>query len=221
MPEIPAIDGFTDSSDARVVLYQSGRQVHAPAGEIGLVKRPASSSDNAVARWDGTTGKLLQNSSATVDDSGNLAAGAGTFAGRLDLSGVSAGQIRFPAAQNASADTNTLDDYEEGTTTPAPTAGSGAFTTASATVTYTKIGNRVCWAGVITITNAGTAAGKILLPLPFTSGENAGFGGFENATGFAIGGRIPVSATAEILKYDGTTIIASGRVIYVSGNYRV
>ena len=32
----------------------------------------ASSTDNALARFDGTTGKLIQNSSATLDDSGNL-----------------------------------------------------------------------------------------------------------------------------------------------------
>jgi len=35
----------------------------------------------------------------------------------LDISGASAGQIKFPATQNASADANTLDDYEEGTWT--------------------------------------------------------------------------------------------------------
>jgi hypothetical protein len=35
---------------------------------------PASSTDNAIARFDGTTGKLLQNSSATISDSGLLTA---------------------------------------------------------------------------------------------------------------------------------------------------
>jgi pimeloyl-ACP methyl ester carboxylesterase len=39
----------------------------------GNVKGPSSSTDNAVARFDGTTGKLIQNSSnTTIDDSGNL-----------------------------------------------------------------------------------------------------------------------------------------------------
>jgi hypothetical protein len=37
---------------------------------FGDVVGPASSTDNAVARYDGTTGKLIQNSSVTVDDSG-------------------------------------------------------------------------------------------------------------------------------------------------------
>lgn len=38
----------------------------------GDVVGPASSTDNAFARFDGTTGKLLQNSTATLDDSGNI-----------------------------------------------------------------------------------------------------------------------------------------------------
>ena len=33
---------------------------------------PSSSSDNAIVRWDGNSGKTLQNSGATIDDSGNL-----------------------------------------------------------------------------------------------------------------------------------------------------
>ena len=32
---------------------------------------PGSSTDNAVARFDGTTGKLIQNSVTTIDDTGN------------------------------------------------------------------------------------------------------------------------------------------------------
>lgn len=45
------------------------------------VQGPASSTDNAVVRFDSTTGKLLQNSAVTIDDSGNIAT-AGTVDGR-------------------------------------------------------------------------------------------------------------------------------------------
>ena len=38
-----------------------------------LVKGPATSTDNAITRFDGTTGKLVQNSPATLDDDGNIA----------------------------------------------------------------------------------------------------------------------------------------------------
>lgn len=38
----------------------------------GDVTGPASSTDNAITRFDGTTGKLIQNSTASLDDSGNI-----------------------------------------------------------------------------------------------------------------------------------------------------
>jgi hypothetical protein len=45
----------------------------------GDVTGPASSTDNAIARFDGTTGKLIQNSVTTIDDTG-AATGFTTFA---------------------------------------------------------------------------------------------------------------------------------------------
>jgi hypothetical protein len=50
-------------------------------GGSGDVVGPASATDNAVARFDTTTGKLLQNSAVTIDDSGNIAT-PGTVDGR-------------------------------------------------------------------------------------------------------------------------------------------
>lgn len=49
------------------------------SGTLGDVVGPSSSTDNAVARFDGTTGKLIQNSAVTVDDSGNITANTGIF----------------------------------------------------------------------------------------------------------------------------------------------
>jgi len=40
----------------------------------GLVVGPASATDNAIARYDSTTGKLIQDSLATVDDTGQISA---------------------------------------------------------------------------------------------------------------------------------------------------
>lgn len=54
----------------------SGRKQVAPvvdaAAGSGDVTGPGSSTDNAIARFDGTTGKIIQNSALTVDDSGHL-----------------------------------------------------------------------------------------------------------------------------------------------------
>lgn len=49
----------------------------------GKVDGPASSTDNAVARYDGTTGKIIQNSGVTIDDSDNV-----TIPGDLTVNGT-------------------------------------------------------------------------------------------------------------------------------------
>jgi microcystin-dependent protein len=49
------------------------------AGGTGDVVGPASTTDNAVARFDATTGKLIQNSGVIIDDSNNVS-GVGTLA---------------------------------------------------------------------------------------------------------------------------------------------
>lgn len=48
---------------------------------------PVSVTDNRIARYDGTTGKLIQNSGATIDDSGNISANnlSGTNTGDQSL----------------------------------------------------------------------------------------------------------------------------------------
>jgi hypothetical protein len=63
-----------------------------------------------------------------------------TTAGVVELT---SGQLKFPASQNASADPNTLDDYEEGTFTPTMTGTSPAGTAVNGDGYYTKIGNYV------------------------------------------------------------------------------
>jgi hypothetical protein len=85
----------------------------------------SSSTDNAVVRWDGAGGGTLNNSAFVVDDSGHVT----SFGG----------QIVFPGTQAASAGANTLDDYEEGTWTPADGSGA-ALSLTVAYAAYTKIG---------------------------------------------------------------------------------
>lgn len=46
-------------------------QIGGGAGS-GDVVGPASATDNAITRYDGTTGKLIQNSTVTLDDNGNI-----------------------------------------------------------------------------------------------------------------------------------------------------
>jgi hypothetical protein len=113
----------------------------------------------------------------TVTHSANALAFAGgssgySFDALFDVSGAAAGQIKFPASQNASADANTLDDYEEGTFTPTLTFGGAAvgmtFTTQSGR--YQKIGNRVDFRVEIVLSAKGSSTGAAVVGgLPFTS----------------------------------------------------
>jgi hypothetical protein len=80
--------------------------------------------------------------------------------------------VTFPATQSASTDANTLDDYEEGTWTPAVSADSGSATYNDRFGTYTKIGRQVTinfWiygSGRSTLSGTSTITG-----LPFTGSD--------------------------------------------------
>lgn len=79
---------------------------------VGDVTGPASSVDNAIARFDLTTGKLIQNSVVTIDDSGNIS-GAGTISSSGDLTVTGnlnvTGTGSFNGALSAQSYTNTSD----------------------------------------------------------------------------------------------------------------
>jgi hypothetical protein len=82
------------------------------------------------------------------------------------------GQVPFPAAQNASSDANTLDDYEEGVFTPTIYCSTTAGTTTYGTPRsgkYTKIGNMVNFSIELTWTNQTGTGNMIVGGLPFSS----------------------------------------------------
>lgn len=51
----------------------------------GDVVGPASATDNAIARYDGTTGKLIQNSAVVIDDDGDLGIGTTTPSDKITI----------------------------------------------------------------------------------------------------------------------------------------
>lgn len=117
--------------------------------------------------------------------------------GALNLSNAAAGQVKFPATQNASSDANTLDDYEEGTWTPSikgSTSASGQAYTEQAG-NYVKIGKQVtAWAKIV-LSTLGTITGNVEIgELPFASagfvdmpGSVANFSGLTSSFVFLSG----------------------------------
>lgn len=111
------------------------------------------------------------------------------------------------------------DAYKE--YTPTITASSGTFTTVAGKGYHKKKGRTVFFNIEVTITTVGTAAGAVLVPLPFKAVAHAQvLSGRETVTGIAVSGLIAASDTQmQILRYDAATIAASGRTVVISGSY--
>jgi hypothetical protein len=150
----------------------------------------------------GTTGTGNVAFSATPTFTGTLNCAAITPTGLVDISGSSAGQIKFPATQNASSNANTLDDYEEGTWTVSDQSGASLSFT-GVDCTYVKIGQFVF--------------GRAFFTYPATANTNvAKLGGLPfTVTGFSSALVQTNTATVNLMIQvtDGTTLMD----VYIAG----
>jgi hypothetical protein len=140
----------------------------------------------------------------SLSSTGLAVTGTLSATGLLDLSAATAGQIKFPATQNASADANTLDDYDE--YTAASAACTGAITTA-AIWKLTKVGNMVTLT-LPAVTGTASAAPNFtfgtVIPAKYRpTANNIWLLAFmvENNVGLAPSGRIQLYIT------DGSIIV--------------
>ena len=140
--------------------------------EIVGVVGPASATDNAVVRFDSTTGQVIQNSGVTIDDSNNVSGVAQLNATTADLTNIevtnikakdgtaagsiadSTGVVTLGSSVLTTTDINggTIDNTAIGGATPA----AGAFTTLSASSTLSVTG-----AGTIQGLTVGRGAGAV------------------------------------------------------------
>lgn len=65
-------EGATDLSDTLEACFKQPGTGAGAGGSTGDVIGPGSSTDNAIARFDGTSGKVIQNSLVTISDTGSL-----------------------------------------------------------------------------------------------------------------------------------------------------
>lgn len=105
----------TSPSNGQNLTYNSttGKWQNSSSAGAGDVVGPASSTDNALVRFDGTTGKLIQNSTAILTD-----------AGALDVANVTTDYLQIDtAASTATAEGRLTWDSGEGTVVVGLTGG--------------------------------------------------------------------------------------------------
>jgi hypothetical protein len=131
--------------------------------------------------------------------------------------------VTFTATQTASADANTLDDYEEGTFTPTATAGTpgGTPPTFGYAFRYTKIGRVVSITGFFSIGSAGTASGNLnFTGFPFSSGSN-GFAPIGTATEQALTNQLCQMRIENNSTSGRVTAVSGGGVVWTTGGQYV
>ena len=85
---------ITDVFNCTPIAIDASQVANLPTAS-GDVVGPASATDNAIARFDGTTGKLVQNSSVIVTDLGDVGIGTTTVDTKLHLVGTSGNTLKI------------------------------------------------------------------------------------------------------------------------------
>jgi len=187
---------------SRIILY--GNE-DSPPGVAALQAGNVASSYVALSRGDG-------GHSVTVDGTSGLVT-------------LGYGQVKWPAAQNASADVNTLDDYEEGTWTPTITGSGGASGQVYSLQSgrYVKIGRHVTLWGRVTLSTLGTITTSVQVDgFPFTahsvvnSGGAIGYFAAMTATFGSMSMLVQTSTTKATLY--GLKVPATGMTALVQGD---
>ena len=126
----------------------------------GNVDGPSSATDNAIARFDGTTGKLIQNSGITIDDSNNVSGVVQLNATTVDATNVEATNIK---AKDGTAAVQIADTTGVVSVTAAPiltalTASQAVFTNG----TKALVSNAITGTGNVVMSTSPTLVTPIL-----------------------------------------------------------
>ena len=169
-------DGLTTFSGPGLKLNRTGGEAYLFFQKEGTDRGSIYGGANQSGlRLYGSTGSpILTLTDTAVESRENITLAEGK--------GITFGSVNTPVQSNGTGTGNTLDDYEEGTWTPALGRGGTAptLTYNYQRGTYTKIGRQVTlmWDISATITNSGTAGQLVLIQgLPFTVGSDTNTGG--------------------------------------------
>lgn len=96
--------GDIKNGQIKLIAYDGTSFQLVGIGASGIIG-PVSSTDNAIVRFDGTNGKTIQNSTVTIDDTGNVITPDGVYLGLSATQGLSlsSGAIEAFAGSNNNA----------------------------------------------------------------------------------------------------------------------
>jgi hypothetical protein len=157
-------NGVTDARVYRIWHPQFGDPIHYNTASYNTGQAVYSANrDSSSLIWSGNIrfaqdGQLIANVSS----------------GSSGRSNFQANWVNFPSVQVASADANTLDDYEEGAFAVAITPASGSVTMNFTVLQYTKVGRLVTVTGECNALSVSTPGGAVTIGnLPFPNSGNS------------------------------------------------
>ena len=227
---------FSNGEDTFIGFTRAGDKGADGAGS-GDVSGPASATDNALARYDGTGGKTLQNSGVTVDDSGNIAANnlSGTNTGDESAASATASGIVELAT---SAEVTTGTDTVRAVTPEGLHAGLAGLTDTTITASDAIIFSDATDSGKL---KEDTVQGILDLALPYvapstsgnvlTSNGSAWTSAAPAAGGFTLGaeqastsgtsitfGSIPSGVRIIVIMFQGVSFSGAANVLVTIGD---
>ena len=184
-------------------------------GGTGDVVGPASATDNAVARFNLTTGKLIQNSVVTIADSTGNMAGVGTINTHTIPSGTDTFTMNAATQtlDSKTLTTPTIADFQNATHNHSNAAGGGQI----------AISSGISGLGTGVATFLGTPSSANLAAALTDETGGSGLAVFNSTptiitpsftTGFTIGG---TAASGTIPRGNGTNFVASAFTMAVPG----
>lgn len=141
----------------------------------GDVYGPASATDNAIARFDGTTGKLIQNSVVTIADTTGNMAGVGTLSsGAITSSSLTSGRVLYAGTAGLIQDSANLTfngttlvvtDFTDSSLTSGRVTFAGASGNLTDSTNLTWNGTTLAITGALTATadSSFTSTGALLI----------------------------------------------------------
>lgn len=180
---------------------------------VGDVQGPASSTDNAIARFDSTTGKLIQNSGVIIDDLNGI-----TGPTSIALIGVSGGPAVVAYVQPASTGSDANNVFEIRTK-----AGAGTIAMTGSGIVYLTSVDQGVWKAEDIRSSTYIRAGSSSAPVNTTAGDitgvrlNIGNVAFGTGVEAAISGDATISGFLRVGSGTAPANTTAGDLTFVRG----